>query len=60
MSLRKKPKTVVRLEWMRWYPHRRWDMKFWLQVGKLVRKKNIRHLDRRKIMPIIRGVDNER
>jgi hypothetical protein len=56
-SLKKKPKTVVRLEWMEWHPSRRWHMQFWLKVGKQVRKKNIRQLDRRKIMPIIRSID---
>jgi len=55
--LKKKPKTVVRLEWMRWYPQKSWHMQFWLKVGKQVRKKNIRQLDRRQIMPIIRGMD---
>ena len=56
-SLKKKPKTVVRYEWMRWYPRSRWDMQFWLKVGKAVRKKNIKQLDRSKIMPIIRSID---
>jgi len=56
-SLKKKPKTVVRYEWMQWYPQKRWHMQFWLKVGKQVRKKNIRQLDRSKIMPIIRSID---
>lgn len=54
----KPPKLTIREEWMDWYPTRRWHMRFWVKVARAVKSRGVRHLDRSKIMPIIREMDN--
>ena len=56
----KPPKLTIREEWMDWYPARRWHMRFWVKVARAVKSRGVRHLDRKKIMPIIREMDNGR
>ena len=52
----KPPKLTIRGEWMDWYAKR--PMHFWVKVAKAVKRRGVRHLDRKKIMPIIREMDN--
>ena len=56
---RPKPKTVVRTEWMRTWPKRSWNLRFWAEVGKRVKRGGVRHADLETIRNIAKEVEYE-
>ena len=50
--------TTVRATWFEWYPRRGLNTLFWIEVGKIVRARRIRHADRARVVGVCREVDS--